>query len=111
MGTPKNSMYAPLPYKLPHFFGKNPHDITPEVKYRIKALRIFINMRDAETAHTGGMQGFRQQSRLVKKTVRHPRFNFRGNTTSISAFFACELWTFLRQIRAHIVYRDSLMIK
>jgi hypothetical protein len=49
-------VHAPLPYKLPHFFGKNPHD-----------------------------------------------------TTSIPAFFACELWIFLRQIRALIVYRGSLL--
>jgi hypothetical protein len=28
LGTPKNSMHTLLPCKLPHFFGKNPHDTT-----------------------------------------------------------------------------------
>jgi hypothetical protein len=29
--------------------------ITPALKYWIKVLRIFADMRDAETAHTGCM--------------------------------------------------------
>jgi hypothetical protein len=55
--------------------------IAPPIKPCVKAPRIFANMRDAETAHTGGMKGFREQSRLVKRPARRAMFSWWSNIT------------------------------
>ena len=53
--------------------------ITRTTDNRNKAPGICVNMRGAETAHTGGTKGFRKQSRLAQRPARFPAGSRRGN--------------------------------